>query len=129
MVSAAPLQGAAGRHDALGRRFETGTLPYELLAGFNATIDYLDGSAARGDRPYERALGERFLAGLPGGVQLYGLPTLEGRVPTFLINVEGVAAEVRGRLAERGIGVWAQTAGTASRSSTGSRRPVAARSG
>ena len=30
----------------LGRRFETGTLPYELLAGFNATIDYLDVSAA-----------------------------------------------------------------------------------
>src|SRR5204862_4480 len=26
----------------LGRRFETGTQPYELLAGFNATIDYLD---------------------------------------------------------------------------------------
>jgi cysteine desulfurase family protein (TIGR01976 family) len=26
----------------LGRRFETGTLPYELLAGFNATIDYLE---------------------------------------------------------------------------------------
>ena len=26
----------------LGRRFETGTLPYEHLAGFNATIDYLD---------------------------------------------------------------------------------------
>src|SRR5579862_4895806 len=25
----------------LSRRFETGTLPYELLAGFNATIDYL----------------------------------------------------------------------------------------
>jgi len=26
----------------LGRSFETGTQPYELLAGFNATIDYLD---------------------------------------------------------------------------------------
>src|SRR5262249_58256221 len=29
----------------LGRRFETGTQPYELLAGFNATIDYLDSIA------------------------------------------------------------------------------------
>src|SRR5246127_4627897 len=28
--------------EPLGRRFETGTLPYELLAGFRATIAYLD---------------------------------------------------------------------------------------
>ena len=33
---------------------------------------------------------------------------MEGRVPTFLINVEGVpAADVAARLAERDIGVWA----------------------
>ena len=39
----AAVQGPA-RADAtpLGRRFETGTQPYELLAGFNATFDYLD---------------------------------------------------------------------------------------
>ena len=93
----------------LGRRFETGTLPYELLAGFNATIDYLaeiGGMAAI--VPYERSLGERFLATLPDSVTVYGLPTLEGRVPTFLVNVAGVpAAEVATTLAERGIGVWA----------------------
>jgi cysteine desulfurase family protein (TIGR01976 family) len=93
----------------LGRRFETGTLPYELLAGFNATIDYLEeigGMAAI--VPYERALGERFLAALPSSVTVYGLPTLEGRVPTFLVNVAGTpAAEVATTLGERGIGVWA----------------------
>ena len=93
----------------LGRRFETGTLPYELLAGFGATIDYLHeigGMAAI--VPYERALGERFLEGLPECVTIYGLPTLDGRVPTFLINVEGVPAEqVAVTLGERGIGVWA----------------------
>jgi selenocysteine lyase/cysteine desulfurase len=33
---------------------------------------------------------------------------MEGRVPTFLVNVEGVpAAEVARSLAEREIGVWA----------------------
>jgi cysteine desulfurase family protein (TIGR01976 family) len=93
----------------LGRRFETGTLPYELLAGFNATIDYLaeiGGMAAI--VPYERALGERFLVTIPDSVIVYGLPTLEGRVPTFLVNVAGApAAEVAGALGERGVGVWA----------------------
>jgi cysteine desulfurase family protein (TIGR01976 family) len=93
----------------LGRRFETGTLPYELLAGFNAAIDYLDEIGGMGAIvPYERALGERFLATLPERVTVYGLPTLEGRVPTFLINVDGVeAGAVAAHMAERGIGVWA----------------------
>src|ERR1700722_9425671 len=93
----------------LGRRFETGTLPYELLAGFNATIDYLGEIGGMGAVvPYERALGERFLAMLPECVTIYGLPTLEGRVPTFLLNVDGVPAEeLAPALAERGIGVWA----------------------
>ena len=93
----------------LGRRFETGTLPYELLAGFNATIDYLEEiGGMEAIVPYERSLGERFLATLPDCVTVYGLPTLEGRVPTFLVNVEGVpAAQVAAHMAERGIGVWA----------------------
>ena len=93
----------------LGRRFETGTLPYELLGGFNATIDYLD-SIGGFDAivPYEHELAERFLGGLPGSVVVYGLPGLEGRVPTFLVNVTGVpAAEVVQHLADANIGVWA----------------------
>ncbi len=93
----------------LGRRFETGTLPFELLAGFNATLDYL-GSIGGFERimPYERSLGERFLAGISDAVSVYGLPGMEGRVPTFLINVAGVpAADVVNRLAEQGMGVWA----------------------
>ena len=93
----------------LGRRFETGTLPFELLAGFNATIDYLDSIGGwRAIRPYERELGERFLAGISDRVTVYGLPSMEGRVPTFLINVDGVpAARVAQHMADRGIGVWA----------------------
>jgi cysteine desulfurase family protein (TIGR01976 family) len=93
----------------LGRRFETGTLPYELLAGFNATIDYLDSIGGfEAIRPYERELGERFLAAISDRVTVYGLPGMEGRVPTFLINVEGVPApRVAQHMADRGIGVWA----------------------
>jgi cysteine desulfurase family protein (TIGR01976 family) len=93
----------------LGRKFETGTLPYELLAGFNAAIDYLEsigGFAAI--VPYERSLGQRFLDGLPDTVIGYGLPGMDGRVPTFLVNVEGAAApDVARSLAAAQIGVWA----------------------
>jgi cysteine desulfurase family protein (TIGR01976 family) len=93
----------------LGRRFETGTAPYELLAGFNATIDYLH-SLGGFDAivPYERDLGERFLNGISDAVTVYGLPTMKGRVPTFLVNVDGVpAADVAQYLADRAMGVWA----------------------
>jgi cysteine desulfurase family protein (TIGR01976 family) len=92
----------------VGRKFETGTLPYELLAGFSATIAYLDsigGMAAI--RDYERELGEHFLSSLPGNVTLYGPPTMSNRVPTFLFNVDGVpAVDAAHRLAEQGLGVW-----------------------
>jgi cysteine desulfurase family protein (TIGR01976 family) len=89
-------------------RFETGTLPYELLAGFSATIAYLETIGGMEQiRTYERNLGEQFLAGLPGNVTLYGPPTMEGRVPTFLFNVDGVPADVAAhRLADQGFGVW-----------------------
>jgi cysteine desulfurase family protein (TIGR01976 family) len=96
-------------NEPLGRRFATGTLPYELLAGFNATIDYLD-SLGGFDAivPYERSLGAHFLATLPDAVTVYGLPTMEGRVPTFLVNVQGAAAaDVAAALAKQDIGVWA----------------------
>jgi cysteine desulfurase family protein (TIGR01976 family) len=104
-----PYKARPAPTDPLGRRFVTGTLPYELLAGFNATIDYLDsigGFAAI--IPYERGLGERFLAGIPDSVRVYGLPTMESRVPTFLVNVDGLpAAEVAAQLAQQQVGVWA----------------------
>jgi cysteine desulfurase family protein (TIGR01976 family) len=89
-------------------RFETGTLPYELLAGFSATIAYLETiGGMEAIRSYERELGDVFLAGLPANVTLYGPPTMAGRVPTFLFNVEGVpAVDAAHRLAEQGLGVW-----------------------
>src|SRR3984957_14082433 len=97
-------------NDPLGRRFATGTLPYELLAGVNATFDYLGSIGGFGAIiPYERSLGERFLAAIGDApVTVYGLPTMEGRVPTFLVNVDDVpAAEVVAHLARNQVGVWA----------------------
>jgi selenocysteine lyase/cysteine desulfurase len=80
-----------------------------LLAGLGVTFDYLDsigGFAAI--RPHEESLGQRFLDTISDAVTVYGLPTMEGRVPTFLINVAGVdAADVAAGLAQRDIGVWA----------------------
>jgi cysteine desulfurase family protein (TIGR01976 family) len=93
----------------LGRRFATGTPPYELLAGFSAATDYLASIGGfEAIAPYERSLGQRFLDGISDAVTVYGLPGMDGRVPTFLVNVEGVPAEeVAGKLADAQIGVWA----------------------
>jgi cysteine desulfurase family protein (TIGR01976 family) len=104
-----PYKARPAPDSPLGRRFETGTLPYELLAGFSATIDYLDSIGGfPAIVPYERSLGQRFLDGISAAVTVYGLPTMTGRVPTFLVNVDGVPAEdVAARLAAAGIGVWA----------------------
>ena len=103
-----PFKARPSPDKPIGRRFETGTPPFELLAGLTATVEYME-SIGGFDAivPFERALCERFLDGLPEDVELYGPRTPDGRVPTFLINVTGVpAAEVAGSLAERGYGVW-----------------------
>ena len=93
--------------EPVGRRFELGTLQHELLAGFVAAVDYVDSLGWDAVQTHERALGERFLAGLPGGVELYGLPTMTGRVPTFCFNVPGRGSEeVATFLAERDVAVW-----------------------
>src|SRR3954470_20758593 len=50
----------------VGRKFETGTAPYELLAGFSATIAYLESLGGMSViSAYERELGRRFVDGLP----------------------------------------------------------------
>ena len=56
---------------------------------------------------HERELGERFLAGLPEGVTLYGRQTMVGRVPTFAVTLDGLTpTEVAAQLGEHGIFVW-----------------------
>ncbi len=92
----------------VGHRFETGTLPYELLGGLAATFDFLDSLGPPEEIvAWERRLGERLLAGLPPGARLYGLPASGARVPTFLINFPGVSsAALSAALADLGFGVW-----------------------
>jgi cysteine desulfurase family protein (TIGR01976 family) len=93
--------------EPLGKRFETGTLPYELLAGFNAAVEYIDSLGWEAIVGWERELGQQFLAGLPPSIRLHGLPTMEGRVPTFAFSVDGISAEeAASRLGERGFAVW-----------------------
>ena len=93
--------------EPVGARFETGTLAHELLAGFTAAVDYIGELGWDAIRAHERALGEQLLSGLPEGWRLHGLPTMEGRVPTFAVTHPTLAPdEVAARLAERKIAVW-----------------------
>jgi cysteine desulfurase family protein (TIGR01976 family) len=93
--------------DPVGCRFELGTSQHELLAGFVGAVDYMDSLGWDAMLAHERALGDRFLAGLPEAVQLYGLPGMSGRVPTFCFNVEGHTPQaVAELLAERDVAVW-----------------------
>jgi cysteine desulfurase family protein (TIGR01976 family) len=94
--------------EPVGHRFETGTLPYELLGGLLATYAYLESLGGMAELAgWERQLGERLLAGLPPSARMYGLPTMTGRVPTFLINFPGISsAWLSEQLADLGFGVW-----------------------
>src|SRR3989440_1604196 len=93
--------------EPLGHRFETGTLPHELLAGFVAAVEYIDSIGWGANQAHERELGQRFLDGLPDGCRLHGLDAMDRRVSTFAFNVEGRAPRaVAEHLGERGIAVW-----------------------
>jgi cysteine desulfurase family protein (TIGR01976 family) len=93
--------------EPVGARFETGTLAHELLAGFVAAVEYVEELGWDSIRAHERALGQRFLDGLPDNCTLYGLQAMEGRVPTFAFRVEGMTPRaVAERLAAREIAVW-----------------------
>jgi len=93
--------------ESIGASFETGTLAHELLAGFVAAVEYIHDLGWNAIQAHERALGQRFLDGLPGSCELYGLESMDSRVPTFAFRVDGVAPrEVAERLAARGIAVW-----------------------
>jgi cysteine desulfurase family protein (TIGR01976 family) len=93
--------------EPLGHRFETGTLPHELLAGFVAAVEYVDSIGWEAIQAHERELGQRFLDGLPDSCTLYGVNSMDRRVSTFAFNVEGQSPRaVAERLGERNIAVW-----------------------
>jgi selenocysteine lyase/cysteine desulfurase len=90
-----------------GHRHETGTLAHELLAGLVAAVEYLEWVGWEFVRSHEVALGERFLAGLPGAWRLHGPPTMDGRVSTFAITSDAVSpAAAARRLSDAGFAVW-----------------------
>jgi cysteine desulfurase family protein (TIGR01976 family) len=103
--------------DAVPERFELGTLPYELMAGTTAAVDFIAALASSaGDRrtrvlgsmraveAHEDALFARLVEGLRSipRLTLYGSPAR--RTPTSLFSVDGMEpAEVYQALAERGV--------------------------
>jgi cysteine desulfurase family protein (TIGR01976 family) len=103
--------------DDVPERFELGTLPYEMLAGTTAAVDYIASLASSaGDRrgrvlesmraveAYEDELLGRLLDGLSaiGKVRLHGAPA--HRTPTVFFSVAGVPGrEVYERLARLGV--------------------------
>ncbi len=90
-----------------GSRYETGTLPHELLAGFVACVDYVRRVGWDWILRHERALAERCLAGLPAPWRLHGPRSPEDRTPTFAITRDGLPpAAAAARLADRGFAVW-----------------------
>jgi cysteine desulfurase family protein (TIGR01976 family) len=93
--------------EPVGNRFQHGTQQHELLAGFLAAVEYVESLGWEAMVGHERQLGQRFLDGLPDAVQLYGLRTMEGRVPTFAFNLPGRSSEeVAVELAARDLAVW-----------------------
>ncbi|MDX6327319.1 MAG: hypothetical protein QOK15_3673 [Nocardioidaceae bacterium] len=103
--------------EAVPERFELGTLPYELLAGTTAAVDFIAGIIpGSGDRrsrvqrsmlaveEHEDRLFMQLLTGLGElrGVRLHGRP--RRRTPTAFFSVEGRrGADVYRHLAEHGV--------------------------
>ena len=88
-------------------RFETGTQPHELLAGFIAAVDYLGEVGWETIVERERGLGQQFLDGLPEAWALHGIPSMDGRVATFAITHARVTpAQASSRLGELGFATW-----------------------
>ncbi|GAA1795066.1 cysteine desulfurase-like protein [Nocardioides hankookensis] len=109
--------------DRVPERFELGTLPYEILAGTTAAVDYIAGIASdASDRragvlesmaaveEYEDRLLSRLTDGLRGTdrVRVFGAPAR--RTPTVFFTVEGRAdREVYEHLAGLGVNAPAST--------------------
>lgn len=109
--------------DVVPERFEFGTLPYELLAGTTAAVDFIAGLGGTGATRRERLLGslallenyedelraelEPRLAAIEG-VTLHG--KAQRRTPTLLFSVDGWEPRaVAAKLAEAGVNAPAGT--------------------
>lgn len=99
-------------------KWETGTQSFEALAGVTAAVEHIAGLApgepTRRDsistafaaiHDHAISLGERFLAGLPEGVSVFGITDdLTARTPTYAVELEGMSARrLATELADRAI--------------------------
>jgi cysteine desulfurase family protein (TIGR01976 family) len=103
--------------NAVPERFELGTLPYELLAGTTAAVEFIAGAASDAADPRTRVLEsmraieeheDRLFARLLEGLSAVGAVTLHGspkrRTPTVLFSVAGhEPGAVYRALADRGV--------------------------
>ena len=95
--------------DPPGHRFETGTQSHEALAGTIAAIEYVGSVGYDAIAAHETELAKRFLVGLERipAAQLYGIPGVEGRTPTFCLSLGGLdPRHVTTELAAAGIQAW-----------------------
>jgi cysteine desulfurase family protein (TIGR01976 family) len=93
--------------DSGPHRWETGTPPFENLAGLAAAVRYIEETGLDEIRAYEEALFAPMLDGLRAidGVTVYG--AARDRVPTLTFNVRGRSSEEVARaLAAEQIAVW-----------------------
>ena len=95
--------------EPVGHRFETGDARTRAPRGIRrggrvhrrARLACDPGARARPRAAFPRAA-------CPNVARCYGLPTMDGRAPTFAFRVEGSSPrDVAEQLAERGIAVWA----------------------
>lgn len=94
------------------RRWETGMVSFESVAGLGAALRYVDAIGFDAIERYEQSLTARALAALAEipGVVLHGKEGVEGREATFALSVEGVnPREVSRRMAADGVFVSAGT--------------------
>jgi cysteine desulfurase family protein (TIGR01976 family) len=91
-------------------RWQTGTASFEAIAGIGGALGYHETLDWGDVQAHERALAERFLAGVHARdhVRLHGPDAVDGRTPTFAVTVDGHTPDaVATHLGRRGVNVYA----------------------
>jgi cysteine desulfurase family protein (TIGR01976 family) len=102
-----PYKVRPSANEPVSHRFESGTLAHELLAGCTAAIEYVESIGWDTIVAWERELGQRFLDGLPDAYRLHGIPSMDGRTPTFaLTHPKRSPDELADELGRRDIAAW-----------------------
>ena len=77
------------------------------LAGCTAAIEYVESIGWDAIVAWERELGQRFLEGLPEAYTLHGIPSMDGRTPTFALTHPSHTPEMLADgLARRDVAAW-----------------------